>query len=430
MTYGSSFFLEKMKIENFFRKNKIELNNKKLIVASSAGPDSMALLSMLEKIRQGENFVLIAAHFDHQLRPDSSKETELLAEFCQKNKIKLVNKKWQRKTAIESGLEAAARDARYRFLTETVKKENGDYLLTAHHGDDLIENILLKFIRSGNPNEMNSLQEKGQMNGVKLLRPLLGFEKQQLLDYDKENKIPFIVDSTNQEDFALRNRLRHHVVPLLKKENPHLVKNALRYSHQMTQINQLLQEEFADIKTEKILGVAYRVKVEDLDSFTAQERKQFWQNLIWQKYHRRVNENLGNFQLEKYKDYFYLSSKNIGSSLKKHTVKPEETFYFNKRYILLTMQPKRGYTLVGDFWAESRNFEVGSLIPGAKLLLQNGQHVKSKKKFAEAMIPNFLRQFCLTVYQDNEPVFVEKTYQSQIKSAKLTHYFLYQLKNA
>lgn len=419
-----------MKIENFFAENKIELKNKKLIVASSAGPDSMALLAMLEKLRLKAGFKLIAAHFDHQLRLDSAKETELLQKFCQKNKIKFINQKWHKEDKIKSGLEAAARKARYTFLTNTVKKENGNYLLTAHHGDDLIENILLKFIRSGNPSEMNSLQEKGKMNGVTLLRPLLNFEKQELLEYDQQNKIDFIVDTTNNEDFAQRNRLRHHVVPLLKKENPHLVKNALRFSHQMTEMSELIEEKFADIKVEHFLNVAYRVKAPDVEQFNLQEQKYFWQNLIWQKYHRRVNQDLGNFYLEKYQGYFYLIPQKLTVNSKAFSIKLEKVFYFNSRRFLLTKSAKSGYTLIGDFWTENHNFSAGSLIRGARLLLKNGHHVKSKKKFAAAMIPNSLRPFCLTIYQDGIPVFIEKTYQSQIKAENLTHYFVYQLKNA
>ena len=109
-----------------------------------------------------------------------------------------------------------------------------NYLLTAHHGDDLLENILLKFIRSGNPEEMNSLQDIGSMHGVVLLRPLLAYSKQELLEYDQEREIDYVIDSTNTEDETVRNRLRHHVVPLLKEENPNLISNALRFSEKMS----------------------------------------------------------------------------------------------------------------------------------------------------------------------------------------------------
>ncbi len=182
-------------------------------------------------------------------------------------------------------------------------------MLTAHHGDDLLENILLKFIRSGNPEEMNSLQAVGQMNGVALVRPFLAYSKQQLLEYDQEYGINYIVDSTNRADETMRNRLRHHVVPLLKKENPALLANALRFSRQMHELTDFANKRIVQIgKTTKFL-TAYRIESQQLANLTELERKIFWQRIIWQKYQRRVNQNLGNFVVIEYQGYFYLLKK-------------------------------------------------------------------------------------------------------------------------
>ena len=189
-----------MKIIDFFNEKQIDLENKKLLVAASGGPDSMALLDMLKDLQKKQKFELIAAHFNHQSRSDSEEETRILKDYCQKNEIPLFVAKWAKNEQPKSGIEAAAREVRYNFLTKIAKNETADYLLTAHHGDDLIENILLKFIRSGNPEEMNSLQAVGVMHGVTLLRPLLSSSKQEILAYDKERGISFIVDSTNKED--------------------------------------------------------------------------------------------------------------------------------------------------------------------------------------------------------------------------------------
>ena len=237
-----------MKINDFFEDNGIELNNKKFLVAASAGPDSMALLDMLQKMK----VQVIAAHFDHQLRSDSKNETKILQEYCKKYDIPLFTAVWAKDEQPAAGIEAAARDARYAFLTQIAKKEKADYLLTAHHGDDLLENILLKFIRSGNPEEMNSLQAVGVMHGVSLLRPLLAYSKQELFEYDRKNGIEFITDSTNNEDETMRNRLRHHVVPLLKKENPALIANALNYSKKMTNLDEFIDALIADDEAKKL----------------------------------------------------------------------------------------------------------------------------------------------------------------------------------
>lgn len=416
-----------MKVVDFFRKNGIDLESKTLLVAASGGPDSMALLDMLKNLQAKKNFQLMAAHFNHQLREDSEEESELLKKYCDEKNVPLFIAKWLKEEQPQVGIEAAARHARYAFLTQIAKENKADYLLTAHHGDDLLENILLKFIRSGNPEEMNSLQRVGEMHGVKLLRPLLGYSKDELLQYNQAHRIDFITDLTNQADETMRNRLRHHVVPLLKKENPALIKNALFFSQKMDELIDYVDEKNIAVgQLERFLNVAYRIKSEKLKRLTTKERTFFWQRMIWQKYHRRVNENLGNFAVIEYQNYFYLYKKQNISEVKKQVISLNQPFVFKNRKMVLYTERKAGIKLIGDFWFKPNTaFSVGELTAGSKLLLQNGHHVKAKKKFAENAIPLALRPFCLAIYAENEPIFVEKIYQNQnwIKNGK--HYFLY-----
>lgn len=416
-----------MKVVDFFRKNGIDLESKTLLVAASGGPDSMALLDILKNLQAKKNFQLMAAHFNHQLREDSEEESELLKKYCDEKNVPLFIAKWPKEEQPKVGIEAAARHARYAFLTQIAKENKADYLLTAHHGDDLLENILLKFIRSGNPEEMNSLQRVGEMHGVKLLRPLLGYSKDELLQYNQAHRIDFITDLTNQADETMRNRLRHHVVPLLKKENPALIKNALFFSQKMDELIDYVDEKNIAVgQLERFLNVAYRIKSEKLKRLTTKERTFFWQRMIWQKYHRRVNENLGNFAVIEYQNYFYLYKKQNISEVKKQVISLNQPFVFKNRKMVLYTERKAGIKLIGDFWFKPNTaFSVGELTAGSKLLLQNGHHVKAKKKFAENAIPLALRPFCLAIYAENEPIFVEKIYQNQnwIKNGK--HYFLY-----
>ena len=416
-----------MKIIDFFNEKQIDLENKKLLVAASGGPDSMALLDMLKDLQKKQKFELIAAHFNHQLRSDSEEETRILKDYCQKNEIPLFVAKWAKNEQPKSGIEAAAREVRYNFLTKIAKNETADYLLTAHHGDDLIENILLKFIRSGNPEEMNSLQAVGVMHGVTLLRPLLSSSKQEILAYDKERGISFIVDSTNKEDDTMRHRMRHHVVPILKKENPALIQNALRFSHKMSDLTNVVDEKINEIGTiENFLGQAYRIKSSEIKRLTKDQQIVFWQKIIWQKFHRRVNKNLGNFSVIEYQGFVYLYKNNLEISKKIFTIKINEPFIFNNRKLLLTTKDNMSKKKLGDFWFDCKTeFKAGVLITGSKFLLQDGTRVKAKKKFAEHAIPFALRPLCLAIYADREPIFVENTYQNQnwIKNGK--HYFLY-----
>lgn len=416
-----------MLVDDFFKRHELPLENKTLVVATSGGPDSMALLDMLEELQSQYHLAIIAAHLDHQLRADSAREGEVIAAYCRDKPIKVVNGLWPTALHPQKGVEAAAREYRYHFLVQVMQENNADYLLTAHHCDDLLENILLKFIRSGNPSEMNSLQAVTKMKDRTLLRPFLSLEKETLLKYDQEKQIPYVIDETNNEDDVLRNRLRHHLVPLLKQENPQIGQNALRFINQLNLVDSLVELEFSQLgQPENFLGIAYRIKTSRLASLSKKQQLFFWQYFIWQKFHIRVNEHLGEFNLITYQAYFYLYQNNLPLQEKLHHVSVGQKFDFNNRHCLITTRPCTSGKLVGRFYAPANAaLVVGSLTPGTRLELISGQHVKSKKKFAAKGIPNVLRPYCLAVLADEVPVFVEKTYVKQNKRTELQQYYLY-----
>lgn len=145
---GSKAWTLEKRLLAFFAEEGLPLEGN-FLVAASGGPDSMALLDLMRRLPGG--FQLYAAHLDHQLRADSQKESQLLRAYCHKYQLPLYESVWPKSLHPESGLEAAARDYRYNFLFEVARQVKADYLLTAHHGDDLLENILLKLVRSGIP---------------------------------------------------------------------------------------------------------------------------------------------------------------------------------------------------------------------------------------------------------------------------------------
>lgn len=416
-----------MQIDNFFKKHALPLTGKTLVVAVSGGPDSLALLDLLYELKSRYQFKLIAAHLDHKLRSDSFKEENVIAKYSQGKDIKVVNGYWPPKEHPNVGIEAAARKYRYHFLVQVLQENHGDYLLTAHHVDDLLENILLKFIRSGNPGEMNSLQAISSVNGFTLLRPLLTKKKADLLLYDQKKGIQYVIDQTNNDDDTLRNRLRHHVVPLLKQENPQITENAIRFNEQVSLLTELASQNFARIKRpEKYLGFTYRLRKDGLKELTQGEQAAFWQNFIWETWHQRVNKYLANYTLLSYQDYFYLF-KDLPALPTSKKVYLDHVFAFGQRHFFLSLTEHLSHRLIGKFFAPaSANFSVGSIKTGTKLLLKNGDHVKSKKKFAESGIPNILRPYCLTIYDNNNVFFVEQTYCYQKIAAKQKCYFLYE----
>ena len=416
-----------MRIDDFFKVNHLPLAAKTLVVAVSGGPDSLALLDLLYQIKEQYHFRLLAAHLDHQLRPDSFEEEKVISAYCQNKSIELINEKWPQSLQPLVGVEAAARKYRYDFLVKIMRNYQGDYLLTAHHMDDLLENILLKFIRSGNPSEMNSLRAISEMQGMTLLRPLLNVTKADLLEYDKKHHIPYVIDQTNNEDDTLRNKLRHHVIPLLKKENKKIGQNALRFSKEVSLLTSIVDERFAQFdQPKKFLNVAYRLKTSALKQLNSEQKQAFWQHFIWQTWQERVNQNLANYTLLVYQGFFYLF-KQLPARPANKEIMLDQVFSFNKRKFLLSLKAAEPHKLIGNFRASNKKqFTAGSILPGTKLLLKDGSHVKSKKKFAQSGIPNILRPYCLTIYDGDKVVFIEQTYSNQQVCSGEKCFYLYE----
>lgn len=184
--------------------------------ALSGGTDSVALLALLRELRAELGFTLRAAHFHHGIRgAEADRDEAFSRDLCAQWAIPLtVGRGDAPAYAAEHGmsLETAARTLRYDYLDRTAPGK----LATAHTADDNAETLLLHLIRGTGPRGLGGISPKRG----KLIRPLLGFEKRELLDYLTQNGIPHVEDSTNEADDGLRNRVRHRVMPLLTAENP------------------------------------------------------------------------------------------------------------------------------------------------------------------------------------------------------------------
>ena len=202
--------------------------------AVSGGADSMALLWGMYLLREKLKIHLAAAHFNHGLRGEESDEDEAFVRaFCRKYEITLAVGSGKVESG-KKGLEAAAREARYRFFDTLPGK-----IATAHTADDNAETVLLHLIRGTGLKGLGAISPT--MGNV--IRPMLGITRQEVEAFLGEYFIPFRQDSSNDTDQFLRNRLRHHVMPLLKEENPRLAENlsamALRLRQDEAALSQL-----------------------------------------------------------------------------------------------------------------------------------------------------------------------------------------------
>ena len=204
------------KILSFIRANGMLAPGDTVICAVSGGADSVALLFSLYLLREKLGIRLEAAHFNHHLRGgESDRDEAFVRDFCGQYEIPLHVGFAQVKPG-KKGLEAAARDARYAYLKSLPGK-----IATAHTADDNAETMLMHLVRG------TGLKGLGGIAPVqgKLIRPMLTVTRQEVEAFLAEWSLPHVEDSSNESDAFLRNRIRHHVMPLLRAENPRLAEN-------------------------------------------------------------------------------------------------------------------------------------------------------------------------------------------------------------
>lgn len=204
-----------------------------LICAVSGGADSIALLFACYLLRDTLDFHLEAAHFNHHLRgQESDRDEAFVRDFCQGYGIPL-HVSGGHIVPGEKGLEAAARDARYHFLRSLPGK-----VATAHTADDNAETLLMRLIRGSG---LKGLGAIAPVSG-NIIRPMLSITRQEVEAFLTEWGISHIEDSSNQSDAFLRNRIRHHIMPLLYAENPKIGENLSRTCLILREDEALLEE--------------------------------------------------------------------------------------------------------------------------------------------------------------------------------------------
>ena len=222
------------KLERFLRQQEMVQPGDTVIAAVSGGADSVALLFALYLLKDKLEITLEAAHFNHNLRGEESHRDEnFVRQLCDRYDIPL-HLGSGNVTAGEKGLEAAARDARYGFLNSLSGK-----IATAHTADDNAETVLMHLVRG------TGLKGLGGITPIRgnVIRPMLNCTRTDVESFLEEWCLSHIEDSSNETDAFLRNRIRHHVMPLLKEENPRLAENLSRMALRLREDEEYLSRQ-------------------------------------------------------------------------------------------------------------------------------------------------------------------------------------------
>ncbi len=235
-----------MKEASVFLKSVLK-ENSLCVVAFSGGPDSMYLLHLLQEVQKEKKIRILCAHVNHNTRAGNEKEEKFVRDYlftleipCEFYKIESYK---NNKFSEEEG-----REKRYAFLKKVMKEHHGDYLFTAHHGDDLIETILMRILRGSTLKGYAGIERVSTWDGVTLVRPLLSLSKKEIKEYLDKNNIPYVTDETNESNHYLRNRIRHTIIPFLEEEEPKYISKFLKFSNTLLESEKLLEE-----KTENII---------------------------------------------------------------------------------------------------------------------------------------------------------------------------------
>ncbi len=215
--------------------------NDKIVIGCSTGPDSMALLDMLLKVRDKYSLSLIVAHVNHNVRKESVTEEAFLKKYCEEKE--LIFESMTIEEYGDDNFHNEARNIRYNFFEMVVLKYEANYLMTAHHGDDLMETVLMRLVRGSNLNGYSGFRKIVDMGNYKIVRPLIKYTKEELIKYDEENEVKYFIDSSNSKDKYTRNRYRKYVLPFLKEEDSNVHLKFLKFSDNLHRAYEFIEKE-------------------------------------------------------------------------------------------------------------------------------------------------------------------------------------------
>ena len=240
----------KSKVISYFNKYSIS-EKSKILVAYSGGPDSSALLWLLDSIQANIGFSLYALYINHGIRSKSEMSDEIFQ--IKKNAAKintLIDFENLENGLIESeskntgrSIEDLAREYRYSLLEKVKNRIGATHIAMGHNLDDQIETLIMRFFQGSGIHGLTGIPEKRDS----IIRPLLGIEKKDIINYIKINKIPYVTDKTNMDPIYLRNKVRLNLIPLISDIFPGYKKSICVFSEKMDMLRTNLNENNRDL---------------------------------------------------------------------------------------------------------------------------------------------------------------------------------------
>ena len=201
----------------------------------SGGPDSVCMLDVMAELAPKYDLELLIAHVNYGLRgKDSDKDEEFVRRLAEKHNLEIAvllphPPRWssghllpkKEKDVRKIPSEDILRKIRYEFFEEIRKKNNFNLIAVAHNSDDQVETFLMRVIRGSGLTGLSAMKYKTE----KIIRPLLGISRKEILEYLKTRELKYRIDKTNEQLMFFRNKIRNKLIPYLEKNfNPQIKK--------------------------------------------------------------------------------------------------------------------------------------------------------------------------------------------------------------
>lgn len=227
-----------LKFQKTLLENFPEIHSKKILLAVSGGIDSMVLVDLFRK----SELNIAIAHCNFKLRNVASDlDQNFVQNYCKEHTIPFFTTSFDTAAFANDfklSTQIAARKLRYEYFYELIASENFDFVATAHHLDDSIETFLINLSRGTGIDGLVGIP----LQNDKIIRPLLDFSRSEIENYAAENKIEWREDASNATDYYIRNKIRHHLTPILREINPSFSNSFQQTLHNLQQAKSLIDD--------------------------------------------------------------------------------------------------------------------------------------------------------------------------------------------
>ncbi len=410
------------RIENYIIKNNLIEDGENIIVGFSGGPDSVLLLYALNKLKAKHGYSLIAVHINHMIRDEEAKRDEEFAvDFSQSLGIRCITRSIpvidiakRDKISVED----AGRKVRYGTFNEILEEEFSKGIITVgHHKNDDAETIMLNLIRGAGTSGITGIINKNQ----NIVRPLLDISKKEIIEYLRENKLPFVEDKTNYEEDYVRNKIRNVLIPYIERElNPNFIDSLSRMATILSEEDKflesyikslnLIQWDGKDIKIDiskfldLSLAIQRRIILEAYGQLNGNKKDISFKNI--QSIISIAKNGGGDFYLKDYmiyiaSGYLYFIHLSKMISPKEMTIYEQGLYEFGNRLIDIQVIPKNNIDKdknqeIFPIYLLNEGLSIRSRKNGDKIVLK-GYSKKVKDIFIDEKLPKHLR--------DSVPIF-------------------------